>query len=387
MDISTAQSHARLSRMARFVLVCIGSMIGLVLPASPSTAAEDSEVLKSLVRIQTDWSGSIKFRFGDKTFNMGSETATHCTGAFVGTDGSILTAGHCVDPVIGKEQLKQALLDDLSVEIPELTNDSLNMMYETMQVVPASFERTVYAYQPRGMADSVLDWDGLIVEVASFKPLERGDFALLRLNNFSEVTPALPLAALPPEIGDRVRAIGFAGSVSATNDNSRQMPSFKAGEVSSFQTSNQGVPFVEVDASFTKGMSGGPTVNENNEVLGVVSWGPYGETSDFNFITDAERTHAFIRGHGVELAPVVTTPTPTETATTSETSPTESASAAPEDSQGTPQSVSKEADDSSSALLYVVVAVAAILLLVVVLLVLALLKNRRKPQSPAPSQG
>jgi hypothetical protein len=65
----------------------------------------------------------------------------------------------------------------------------------------------------------------------------------------------LQLAPSEPAEGESVTAIGYPGSVDDVTDISEE-PSFKTGHVSALQTSG-GVPFIQTDAAFSAGMSGG----------------------------------------------------------------------------------------------------------------------------------
>ena len=77
-------------------------------------------------------------------------------------------------------------------------------------------------------------------------------------------------------------------------------PSFKTGRASSQQVRANGTPVTEVSADIARGMSGGPTIDSNGEVLGVNSMGFDGEVT--NFITDAPTLRAFLEQNGVDLA-------------------------------------------------------------------------------------
>jgi hypothetical protein len=97
-------------------------------------------------------------------------------------------------------------------------------------------------------------------------------------------------------------AIGFPASVGNAVDSSRVRASFKSGHVSSQQLSTTGVAQTEVDAPISPGMSGGPTIDTQGNVLGVNSFKLNGETQAFNFITDTSDLHDWLVAHGVQLA-------------------------------------------------------------------------------------
>jgi serine protease Do len=78
-------------------------------------------------------------------------------------------------------------------------------------------------------------------------------------------------------------------------------PSFKSGRASSEQVLPNGVPITEISADLSGGMSGGPTVDSNGEVVGINSSSDtLGEAT--SFITNAPALRAFLKQNGVNLA-------------------------------------------------------------------------------------
>jgi hypothetical protein len=99
-----------------------------------------------------------------------------------------------------------------------------------------------------------------------------------------------------------VTSIGFPGELRQVADQSQiARASFKTGSVSSRQVTPQGATKIEVSAPIGPGMSGGPTVNRDGQVVGVNSSGLRDE-ANFNFITDTPDLRAFLVSHDVVLA-------------------------------------------------------------------------------------
>ncbi|MFI7065773.1 trypsin-like peptidase domain-containing protein [Kribbella sp. NPDC050124] len=115
-----------------------------------------------------------------------------------------------------------------------------------------------------------------------------------------------------PAVGTKLISIGFPAAVGRVIDEN-QRASFKTGTASSQQTSPKGVPQTEVNADLSGGMSGGPTVDEAGNVLGVNSF-LLRDQQNFNFITDTTDLGAFLRQHGVN--PVAARPGTSDTGTT-----------------------------------------------------------------------
>ena len=285
-----------LSRWLRILLGVCSAVLCLPFGAAPAWADDYGDVERSIVHLWISFSSYIRYpnTAGNQVWTKNRVTVSQtCTGSFVSTDGAILTAGHCLDTEGMGDRIATKFLRDNDFTDQEIEDTLPRLAYD--EIV-----REVLAFQPPGVNGAILDNDGIEVQVVDFKLLKDGDTALLRLNNFSQETPALRIAATRPELLARITSIGFPASVSSVSDAYRQRASFKSGEVSSFQT-YKGTPFTEISAAMSGGMSGGPTINDQREIVGVNSYGPSGETQSFNFITDTDTTSAFLTSHGVAL--------------------------------------------------------------------------------------
>ncbi|MFD3458307.1 serine protease [Nocardia fluminea] len=283
------------------------------LTAAPITHADDpppgvGDLEKSIVFVETTYTGYVLFpakaggyKWSDKIVGYSG-----CTGFFVSKTGDIATAGHCVDPAVsGREKVINKFLkgqgrDDLRTEAMQ------NWKVEGEQT-GAPIARTVKIVQPSSVKDHVIgEWT--TAQVVDFQPFAEGDNALLKYST-SEETPPLVVSDSDPAIGDQLTAIGFPGIIRDFEDpgpaSSVNRPSFKTGTVSSHQISEDGVPRTEVSIDIQGGMSGGPTVGADNEVMGVNSFGYAKGGADvpgLNYITDATDLRAFLSSHDVPLA-------------------------------------------------------------------------------------
>lgn len=275
-------------------------------PPAAYASFDPKSVEKSLVQLSIQWSGLIGIAGEDGRIVWATQPTVigaGCSGAFVSTSGHISTAGHCVDDTDTREigtKLAREFLRAGGVPPNEIEAALPQTYYDE-----ETFVRKVYAYQNREVIGAVLPPTGIVAEVIDFQQFERGDNALLRINNLNQETPALPVASVEPSVGDTITAVGFPGFIMQTSDAARQRASFKSGKVSSRQTdANTGAAYLETDASTGAGMSGGPVLNENGEVIGAVSYGPSPVSEavgqDFNFATTGVR--GFLVGHDVPLA-------------------------------------------------------------------------------------
>jgi serine protease Do len=296
---ATAHRGRRTAAVLMAGIACTGMLL-----ASPGTAAaeEVSDAEKSIVLVGVSWEGYVLHpdATGAPVWSDPVSVMTGCTGWFAAEDGHIVTAGHCVDPAEGRAAILQQFLTD---------NNALDLAPEAFANWPVEGleqgsdpARIVQVVQPAAVESAVIT-DPITVQVVDYQPFADGDLALLKANGLPDATPALPIAAEPAAIGDPLTAIGFPDTVAAVTDVARIRASFKSGTVSSSQVSPDGVAGTEVNADLSYGMSGGPTVNERGEVLGVNSFIALGETRNFNFITDAAALRTYLERLDVPLVP------------------------------------------------------------------------------------
>jgi S1-C subfamily serine protease/rhodanese-related sulfurtransferase len=136
------------------------------------------------------------------------------------------------------------------------------------------------------------------------------DLALLSVE--ASEMPAFKLAeSKNVKIGDPIHILGFPGVVLShelLNSTAKVEASVTNGAISSFKQDVQNQPVIQTDAPAAWGNSGGPAVNANGDIVGVltfVSLSPGAEGSivqGFNFIIPADAVKEFLRGTKVDLA-------------------------------------------------------------------------------------
>lgn len=309
-----------------------------------------------------------------ETTSYSTSVGSYCTGFFVSNEGHIATAGHCVEA--GPTDYTAAISNVLAT-LNDEGHDVSNVNPAKLEWKVAFSRPSARVGQPSGIPSGIFSGgDYYIAQVVDYQPFGTGDNALLRVADLAD-TPALPISDQTPQVGDKVTAIGFPGSVMSVADVQRQLPSYKSGYVSSRQYSTQGVPNTEIDAAVSGGMSGGPTINEAGEVIGINSFSITGETQQFNFVTDTETLRDFLTSNGVELA---TTPAPPEAGDVAVTdSGADKLAPVVDTTEG-----GSDADEGSPMLVWVLLA-AAIVVLGAGGLALALAQQAKRRDTLAPS--
>lgn len=277
-----------------------------------STAPETTDLEKvnalvqpSVVFLLQTWSGYVYDTYNKQYLNEGNpfELQFQCTGFVVNPDGYIATAGHCVDfkEVQGAfvETAAQWALDNGYYSTTTLTLDDV-LGFGDYRVESGEKRNAADLDIQVGWGASVSGIDASQVKrarVIDFNGQDKGDVALLKVEETD--LNALPMATDEVEVGTDVVSIGYPASVDAVTD-PNLTPSFKDGSISSVKTVQGGVlPVYEISAAVSGGMSGGPSVNLEGEVIGVNSFGILGEPQAFNFLRPTSQLAELMAASGV----------------------------------------------------------------------------------------
>jgi S1-C subfamily serine protease len=297
-------------RGRRALIAMVASALALVVSvgtaqAQPSAAGTTSnaDIEKSILFERITWSGYIYYQAQTGyQWSEQVEATAYCSGFFVSGSGHIATAGHCVDPAEGKGSLIETFLNDQVSQGLLTSADAEALLPEAManwrvegDTQGAEPVRTVEVVQPSKVEDaSVTSW--LTVQVLDFRPFSGGDVALLK-GEVSDSQP-LPVATEDPGPGTDVTSIGYPFSVTQAVDEENLEATFASGTVSGRQTI-EGASRTQVNADIGGGMSGGPSVDELGNVLGVNSSSVVND-QNFNFITDTTDFLEWVKSHGVD---------------------------------------------------------------------------------------
>lgn len=294
-------------------LVLAASSIGFAGPASaqarPSVTPEERAaalVRPSVVFIQTFWAGFVYDEDGIY-FNDGNayEFSTSCTGFVVNPVGHIMTAGHCVDDSASFGGVKRDLIEIAAEEAFEAGT------YEGAPPVEQLFEfglanwtvegpakgspvqREVFIQRGRAVSGERTG-EALPARVVDFRSAESGDVALLKVEA-SDLPSVLVSDVNELEVGTPLLSVGYPGLTQGAVDESLE-PTNKDGKISAKKTQGS-FPVYEVSAAIASGMSGGPSVNMEGEVIGVNSFG-IGDSEAFNFIVPAGNIREILARNG-----------------------------------------------------------------------------------------
>jgi serine protease Do len=302
------------------VIATVGAAAALLALGGPASATETGSgtgspseqvaplVQPSVVYEAVTWKGYVYDTYNKQYVKLKEFTVpTQCTGFVVNPDGWVATAGHCVDPSSGKEAIRRAAATwalengyytsalGLTVE-DVMTSYRVDILTDGGQVAKNQVDRQVSVSW--GASVSGVDVQKKhAARVVDFQSFDEGDGALLKVDETG--LNAIELADTSGvEINSGVVAVGYPAIIRAFTDPDLT-PTFDAGAVSSIKTVADGLLSVfQLSAELSGGMSGGPTVDEAGNVIGVNSARLVGEP--FNYAVPAERIEELLAGAGVE---------------------------------------------------------------------------------------
>jgi V8-like Glu-specific endopeptidase len=260
------------------------------------------------VFIQVNWKAQVVFPDG---FTVDVPPwVTECTGFIVNPDGLIVTAGHCVDD--GREGAQH----DAAVSVIQpLVNNGTFTAAEGNYYLDAIDHGTLPLTVKGSLADSRPDREvhvtvgggkaqqngdvgrtGLSARVLDSRSASGGDVALLKVE-----ASDLPVARLAPksniQVGQQVLAVGYPLENADPTKTTDIALTNRAGLINSLDTQGEQGPgglFYETSTNFTRGMSGGPVVNLDGDVVGLASRiSPRGET---NYVVPSALVNEMIAG-------------------------------------------------------------------------------------------
>ncbi|MET0237847.1 MAG: serine protease [Kibdelosporangium sp.] len=254
-------------------------------PSSPEELAA-AVARPAMVFIEVTWHGWVRDKQTGEVFGgtAGYQVKTRCSGVVIDPSGYVATASHCVHTGIhgGGGALLDAAIAELGkagrIGDPVKAKQALAKNALAEGALP---DRPVV--RQIQVARMVPDGDGLkrdvaIATVVDLVAPDNGDVAVLKVPRAR--WPAIELRTDAAPVGTPILAIGYPGSVPDPN----LEPSNKNGQISAHRT-QQKWPYYEFSAAAASGMSGGPVIDTQGRVVGLISQGTPGETQSFNFAT------------------------------------------------------------------------------------------------------
>lgn len=239
--------------------------------------AED--VKPSVVRVVVGCKAKVYSPNTGKIYELEKITG-HGSGFFVNPNGYAATNAHVTNP----EDCQQILREDLATQL-EADGQTLENIEAELKWIEVKPIQLVYLPNQEQLPFEIIN-SGAVAG-------EGKDVSIIKVNVIN--APTLKLAeSNQVKLLDSVTVVGYPGLVerfSVFDEESFYEASFTRGQISAKKNLKDGTPILQITAPVPNGNSGGPVLNENGEVIGLVTFGP---NDDFTFIFTSNTIQEFL---------------------------------------------------------------------------------------------
>ncbi len=278
------------------------ALLALLFAATPASADEQPSnaqkaaifAKSSVVRVLGYY--EIGFKVG--TSVMKEYVGGMGSGFFASADGFVVTNAHVIEDIkLGEQVAKEKALQAVLPKIQRLYAAELARMTEDEKV---QLIRDLLANAAVVVNNDIVLPEGtkLKYDVVGYgKPGEGSDVGIIKVD--AKDAPNLQIADSDRvQLQDKVLAIGYPGAADMQgllDEKSQLEASINDGAVSAMKHTPSGEPIIQITASITHGNSGGPTINEKGDVIGLSTFGSKGEVQGFNFIVAGATVKKFLK--------------------------------------------------------------------------------------------
>jgi serine protease Do len=307
--------------MRRLLILAIGAffLALTLLPMQPRfvvNAVSDGERLAmyskpAVVRIIDGAAGQMRFHAPNgQTFTYDVQNIALGSGFFISSNGYIATNAHVVSTTReGEEKAKQALFFNMLQQIAQqIGRDvrSLDQNFFSQRTELVSFQKIHYVFTPDG---SNFPFEIKQYGAPTGESTDQGkDVAIVKIE--IKNAPILKLGDSDRvQLQDHVTVIGYPAAADTFQSGMlSQKSAFEAsitdGKISARKSASSGAPILQTSANATHGNSGGPVLNDANEVIGLLTF--RGDTvngqevAGFAFVVPSNTVMEYVKSAGAE---------------------------------------------------------------------------------------
>src|SRR6266566_752750 len=286
-----------------------------------------------VVRIITMLNGQLTVYFAsptnrDVTFpqgNSGYQIVLSGSGTFITATGEILTADHVVNPPQKDldQFLQQQAAQDVATYInqvlkanppvsadqvtAQLTSGQLrsNAQYSTLQsrvYLSTAYTGPLSVTNIQDVPSNVYAPVDRIEKQSSFTDK---DVAIIHVNNMNDMAIVQLGDSSSVQQLDNLTIIGFPGNGDVAGNTATDLLTLSVNQVSvsSIKTTDSGAPLIQVGGNVEHGDSGGPALDNNGTIVGIVSFGAASGQGNTSFLQASSSASALVQSLGLNTTP------------------------------------------------------------------------------------
>jgi S1-C subfamily serine protease len=296
----------------------------------------------AIVRVATLYQGSITFLLCGRTDTLpaGSKPLTIAglgTGAFISSNGDILTADHVVNA--DKSELDVAMFQILATDIANLLNANASCLNLAGTVTPdqISYQTIVNAGIPfttsysvpqfmawlntsytgpdtSGAANSTDPLSALMqakhmtATLVGYSQFTQNDVAVIHVDMTD--TPSVPLGNSDNvAVEDHLTSIGFPGNGDASHPDATfdttdlVTPTVDSLDVVAIKSSDNGSSLIQASGALEHGDSGGPALDANGNIVGIISYSGTDTPIGSFFLRSSNSARMLLASSGIDTRP------------------------------------------------------------------------------------
>lgn len=245
-------------------------------------------------------------RANGATKNYSLQIVGSGSGAFADSNGFVITNAHVVDLTFNGEKAAVTQLFDqyanlVAKEYKMSKNDFDDADWDAVRAQFAQTAKLTHIH------DVILqNGERFKFEIKSFSAPDTGkDLAVIKIEATN--LPMLKLAdSESMKLQDHVTVLGYPAAAESNylDDKSSLQPSITDGKISAKKRLENGTPVFQIDASATHGNSGGPVVNDEGEIIGLLTFrGDRVNGQDiqgFNFVVSSNSVNELLAQAGAK---------------------------------------------------------------------------------------
>jgi len=282
----------------------------------------------AVVRIITNLSGQLTVHFSPTqsvTFPQNSNgypIGLSGSGTFITAQGDILTADHVINPPHADldQFLQQQAAQDVATYMNQTLKVNITQGQVTAELANGQLASDTQYSTPQSQVFLSTDFTGPLNvqdiqnvpanQVAPVDKIEKEsavnqeDVAIIHVSNMNDLAMVRLGNSLNVQQQDNLTILGFPGNGDIAGQTATDLLTLSVNKVyvSSMKTTNTGAPVIQVGGNVEHGDSGGPALDDQGNIVGVVSFGAAGPGST-NFLQASRSAQALVQSLRLNTTP------------------------------------------------------------------------------------